>query len=95
MIHCLRWLTALAARFAESEPESETEGVEGFWGSQTRIPNNTGRRSRIFCPTPTPDVQLDHFLHHIPTSGTPVKMVQFILKNLLKQIFLSVHHDSQ
>jgi len=38
------------------------------------------------------DVQLDHFLHHTPKLGIPVEMVQFILKLLLKQIFLYVHH---
>jgi len=47
-------------------------------------PNNTGSRNRIFCPTP--DVQLDHFLHHNPKLGIPVEMVQFLLKLLLKQI---------
>ena len=26
----------------------------------SRIPNDTKGRSRIFCPTPTPEVQLDH-----------------------------------
>jgi len=52
----------------------------------SRIFNNT--RSRIFCPTP--DVQLDHFLHHTPTSGIPVEMVQFLLKLLLKQISFCV-----
>ena len=26
-----------------------------------------------FCPTPTPDVQLDHFLHHTPKLGIPVE----------------------
>jgi len=46
-----------------------------------------------FCPTPTPDVQLDHFLHHSPKSGIPVDMVQFLLKLLLKQRFLAVYHD--
>jgi len=25
--------------------------------------------------------------------GIPVEMVQFLLKQLLKQIFLAVHHD--
>ena len=47
--------------------------------------------SRIFCPTP--DIHLDHFLHHILKLGIPVEMVQFILKLLLKQRFLAVHHD--
>jgi len=49
-----------------------------------RIPNNTGSRSPIFCPTP--DVQLDHFLHHTPKLGIPVEMVQLLLKLLLIQI---------
>jgi len=35
----------------------------------------------------------DHFLHHTPKLGIPVEMVQFILKLLLKQRFLAVHHD--
>ena len=56
---------------------------------RSRIPNNT--RSRIFCPTP--NVQLDHFLHQTPKLGIPVEMVQFLLKLLLKQRFLAVHHD--
>jgi len=38
----------------------------------------------FFCPTPTPDVQLDHLLHHIPKFGIPIEMVQFLLKLLLK-----------
>jgi len=38
----------------------------------------------FFCPTP--DVQLDHFLHHPPKFGIPAEMVQFPLKPLLKQI---------
>jgi len=42
----------------------------------SRTPNNTG--SRIVCPTP--DVQLDHYLHHTPKLGIPVEMVQFLLK---------------
>ena len=45
----------------------------------------------IFCPTP--DVQLDHFLHHTPKLGIPVEMVQFLLELLLKQRFLAVYHD--
>ena len=32
-------------------------------------------RNRIFCPTP--DAQLDHFLHHTPKLVIPVEMVQF------------------
>ena len=45
----------------------------------------------FFCPTP--DAQLDHLLHHTPNLGIPVEMVQFLLKLLLNQRFLAVHHD--
>ena len=34
----------------------------------------------FLCLTATPDVRLDHFLHHTPKSGIPVEMVQFLLK---------------
>jgi len=64
--------SAISTRVVGSEPE-----VFGW----SQIPNNTGSRRRIFCPTP--DVQLDHFLHHTPKLGIPVEMVQF----------LAVHHD--
>ena len=47
----------------------------------------------FFCPTTTPDVQWDHYLHHTRKLGIPVEMVQFLLKLLLKQRFLAVHHD--
>ena len=36
-------------------------------------------RSGIFYPTPTPKVQLNHFLHHTPKLGIPVEVVQFLL----------------
>ena len=47
----------------------------------------------FFSPTPTPDVQLDHFLHRTPKLRIPVEMVQFLLKLWLKQRLLAVHHD--
>jgi len=47
----------------------------------------------FFCPTPTPAVQLDDFLHHTLKLRNPVEMGQFLLKLLLKQRFLTVHHD--
>jgi len=47
----------------------------------------------FFCPTPTPDVHLDHFLHHTPKLGIPVEIVQSVLKLLLKYGFLAVHYD--
>ena len=47
----------------------------------------------FFCPTPTLDIQLDHFLHHPLKLGIPVETAQFLLKLLLKQRFLAVHHD--
>ena len=43
--------------------------------------------SDFFCPTPTSDVQLIHFLCHTRNLEIPVEMVQlFFLKLLLKQI---------
>jgi len=45
----------------------------------------------LFCPTP--EVQLDHFLHHTPKSGIPDEMIQILLKLLLKHRILAVHHD--
>jgi len=47
----------------------------------------------VFCPTPSPNVQLDDFLHHAPKLGIPVVMVQFLPKLLLKPRFFAVHHD--
>jgi len=67
-------------------------GVVGFWarvGFLTALGAGVG----FFCPTPIPEVQLDHFLHHTPKLGIPVEMVQFFLKLLLKQRFLAVYHD--
>jgi len=84
----LRKRTRVSCRVAESEPESEV-----FWWCWSQIPNNTRSRSRIFCPTPTPDIQLDHFLHHTPNLGIPVEIVKFLLKLLLKQRFVAVNHD--
>jgi len=50
-----------------------------------------------FCPTFLSDSYsgspIESFLHHTPKLGIPVKMVQFLLKILLKQKFLAVHHD--
>ena len=72
--HC-NFMLFLAGLRSRSRKESEFFG----W-SRSRIPDNTGSRSRIFLPTPTPNVQLDHFLLHTPKLGTPVEMVQFLLK---------------
>jgi len=47
----------------------------------------------FFCPTPTPDVQSDHFLHHTLKLGIPLEIDQFLLKLLLKQRCLAVHRD--
>ena len=43
------------------------KGLEVYGWS--RIAKNT--RSRIFYPTPTPQVQLNHFLHRTPKHGRP------------------------
>jgi len=56
-------------------------GVFGW--SRSRISENTEVRVGFYCPTP--EVQLNHFLHHTPKLGIPVEMVQFLLKLLLKQ----------
>ena len=53
-------ITYLRGLWSQSRKESDVFG----W-SRSRIPNNTGSRSRVFCPTPTLDVQLDHFSNHI------------------------------
>jgi len=45
------------------------------------------------CPTPTPDVQLYHFLHHTPYLRSPVEMIQILFKLLLSQRFHVVHQD--
>ena len=47
----------------------------------------------FLCPNLTLDVHLDNFLHHTSKLGIPVEMVQFLLKLLLEQRFLAVHHD--
>jgi len=47
----------------------------------------------FFCPIPTPEVQLNHFLHRTPEIEIPVEMVRFLLKLLLKNGILAVHHD--
>ena len=52
---------------------------------------NYEKSSFFFCPTP--DAQLDHFLHHTPKLGSPIEMVRSLLKLLLKQRFLAVYHD--
>jgi len=43
----------------------------------SRIPNNTGSRSRIFCQSLTLEVQLDHFLHHTPNCEFLLKWFNF------------------
>jgi len=67
------------------------KALEAFWWS--RIANDTRGRSRIFCLTPTLEVQLDHFLHHAPKLGIHVESVEFLMKLLLKEWILDVYHD--
>ena len=55
-----------------------------FWG---------GVGVGLFCPTLTPEVQLDHFLHHTSKLGAAVAMAQFLVKLLLEQRILVVYHD--
>jgi len=58
----------------------------------SQIHKDTRHWSRSFCPTPTPELQLYHFLHHTPKSGFTVEMVRFLLKLMLKQNIPAVHH---
>jgi len=67
-----------------AEPGSSRNESEVFGWSRSRILKTLGVGVGFFCPTP--DVQLDHFLHHTLKFGIPVDMVQFLLKLLLKQI---------
>jgi len=59
----------------------------------TRIPDNTGSRSRTFLSDSDCGCQIGSFLHHTPKLGILVEMIQFLLKLLLKQRFLAMHHD--
>jgi len=47
----------------------------------------------FFCPTPTPEIELNHFLYHTPNLGIPLEMVQFLLKPLLKQKIFAEYHN--
>jgi len=47
----------------------------------------------FFCPTPTRVFNWINFSHHNPKLGILVEMVQFLLKFLLKQRCLAMHHD--
>jgi len=51
-----------------------------------RFLTTLGVKFGFFCPALTPDVQLDHSLHHTLKLGISVEMVQFLLDLLLKQI---------
>jgi len=69
---------------SRSRKKSEVFG----WGW---IPKNTGSRSRIFL-SDSGNLS-ESFLHHTPTLGIPVEMVQFLWKLLFKQRILAVHHN--
>ena len=95
--HCYKytWLTTeryslfLSVFSAGLRSRKESEVFE--WN---RIPITTpGVGVGLFWPTSTPEVQLNHFLHRSPKVGTPVEMVQFLLKLSLKQIIIAVYHD--
>jgi len=47
----------------------------------------------FFYPTPIPEIQLDHFLHHTSELGIPVEIVLFLMKLLFRQIIFAVYHD--
>jgi len=75
-----RWafvfVPVLGTRIVDSV--SEWQRLGEFWMESSRIPDNTRSQCWIFCPTP--EVQLDLFLHHTPKLGIPVEMLQFLLK---------------
>jgi len=68
---------------------------EVFGWSRNRILNNTGSRGRcrIFLSDSDSGYQIGSFLHHTPKLGILVETVQFLLKLMLKQRFLDVHHN--
>ena len=84
--YCAESFHILTAMVTTRVAESESKGV-GVWFLAT-LAVGVG----FLCSTSTPEVQLDHFLHHTPELRIPVQMVQFLLKLLLKQKFLAVHH---
>jgi len=55
----------------------------------SQIPKNT----KGWISYPTPEVELNHFLHHTSTLGFPVEIVQFFKKHVLKQRILAVYCD--
>ena len=88
------WLTE-ARRYETGLRSRCRKESEVFGWSRNRIPKNSRSRcrSRILCPTLTPDVQLNHFLHHTPELGIPIEMVQIVFKLLLKQWILALYHN--
>jgi len=77
----------------QTELRSRSRSRRFLDGVRVAFLTTLGVRVGFFCPTTTPDVQWDHFSNHTLELGIPVEMVQFILKLLLKQRFLAVHHD--
>jgi len=47
-------------------------------GFVTTLGVGVGAGVGFFCPTRTPDIQLDYFLHHTLKLRFPVKMAQFL-----------------
>ena len=61
-------------------------------GLRSRIPNNTGSRSRIFCPNP--DAQLDHFFYiTLPNREFLLKWCNFFWNFCWNGGLLPVRHD--
>jgi len=85
-------LSIVRCRYSRHRVEVRVPESEVFGWSRSRIPDNTGSRSRIFlsdfeCPIGS------FFKSHSFKLGIPVEMIQFLLKLLLQQRFLAVHHD--
>ena len=70
------------SRFPQGLRGREVSEVFG----RSRIPNNTGSRSRTFLSDSDSGCPIGpFFLNHTPKLGIPVEMVQFLLKLSLKQ----------
>jgi len=64
---------------------------EAFWWS--RIPNDTRGRSQIFCPTPTPEVQLDHFYITLLSWEFLLNRYNFLWNFCWNRGILAMYHD--
>ena len=84
--------TIFVASFGVFSRVAESQRVGGFWVESDSY-NNTRSRSWIILTDFDSGSPIEPFLHRSPKVGTPVEMVQFLLKLSLKQIIIAVYHD--